>query len=143
VLCRLDTPQVTAALAAQADSSTAEAAARELIELKQRRTLIRKQYGRGEIDSLAEYNEIKTEIENAIEEARPWPYSSVPPPDLNCFRVEVEPVPVHLSRMRVHDDLLDDQVDDAPLPFEVACRFGLIPGVPDGRAVGKQTCGGA
>lgn len=68
VLYRLDTPEVARLLAPQEDTERAEEIARKIIAQRKRRDLIKKQYARGEIESLDEYKFMRSEADTAIEE---------------------------------------------------------------------------
>jgi site-specific DNA recombinase len=68
VLKRLDTPELARALAPTGDEDQAEALTRKIITQRKRRDLIKRQYARGDIDSLEDYKFMRAEADNAIEE---------------------------------------------------------------------------
>lgn len=68
VLYRLDTPEIAVELADSSDGAEAEELARKLTTQRKRRDLIKRQYARGEIETLDEYKTMRAEADTAIEE---------------------------------------------------------------------------
>ncbi len=68
VLYRLDTPEVARMLAPKEETDRAEEITKKIIAQRKRRDLIKKQYARGEIDSLEDYKFMRSEADDAIEE---------------------------------------------------------------------------
>lgn len=68
VLFRLDTPDIARALASEDEGDHADELVRKLAAQRNRRDLIKRQYGRGEIESLEEYKVMRAEADKAIDE---------------------------------------------------------------------------
>lgn len=70
VIYRLTTPEIAAALAPEEDSQRAEELTHKIIGLRKRRDLIKRQYARGDIDSLEDYKLMRNEVETVIDECQ-------------------------------------------------------------------------
>jgi site-specific DNA recombinase len=68
VLDKFDTPEVARALARDDNQDEAEAISLQMAAMKQRLELLKRQYGRGEIDRLEDYKAMRAEAERVFEE---------------------------------------------------------------------------
>ena len=68
VLDRLDTPELARALADDDGADQTEELTRRILAQRKRRDLIKRQYARGDIETLDEYKAMRAEADNAIEE---------------------------------------------------------------------------
>jgi site-specific DNA recombinase len=68
ILYRLDTPDMARSLASTEDAGSAEELTRKIMMQRRRRDLIKKQYARGEIETIDEYKFMRGEADTAIEE---------------------------------------------------------------------------
>lgn len=70
VIFRIDTPDIAKALSSHDDSERISDLTKQVMGLRKRRDLINRQYARGQIKKLADYNMMLSEVDTAIEKSR-------------------------------------------------------------------------